>query len=89
MDYVILVNVLEPGCYLLYYTLCPVLWQHFNLVDAQVVHEVASFRQFGHDVCVLTLSEGLDQRDYVLAVLTLDHGVDFADVILFFQLAVL
>ena len=58
-------------------------------MDAQEVHEVASFRQFGDHVRELTLSEGLDQRDYVLAVLTLDHGVDFGNVILFFQLAVL
>ena len=61
MYYVILVNVLEPGGYLLYYTFCPVLWQHLNLMDAQVVHEVATFRQFSHDVCKLTLAEGLDQ----------------------------
>ena len=58
-------------------------------MDAQIVHEVASFRQFRNNVCMLTLSEGLDQRDYVLAVLTLDHGVDFGNMILFFQLAVL
>lgn len=89
MDYIILVNVLKSDCYLLYYTLCPVLWQHFNLMNTQVVHEVTSFRQFGHDVCMLTLSEGFNQRDYIFAVLTLEHSVDFADVILFFQLAVL
>ena len=82
MDDVTIVNVPQSGCYLFYYSLGPVLWQHLNLIDAEVVHKVASLGQLGDNVGELTLSKGLDHRDYILAILALYHGVDLRDVIL-------
>ena len=60
MNYILIMDVLQTTCNLFDYPLGPILRQHFHLVDAQVVHEVATLCQFRDQVSILVLSERLD-----------------------------
>ena len=50
MDDAILVYVIKPLSYLPENAFGPVFWQPINIVNAKVVHEVATLRQLCHDV---------------------------------------
>jgi len=89
MHNVILMNVFKPICYLLDDTFCPVLGQHLSLMNAEVVHQIATFSKFRDDVSELVLSEGLYERYDVLAFLAVNHSVSFGNAVLLFQLPVL
>lgn len=89
MHDIILVDVAQTACNLLYYALSPVLRQHFDLVDAQVVHQVAPLCQLCNYIGELALTERLDETYHIFAILALKHCVRFRNVVLLFQLAVL